>query len=284
MIFGDVVPAGRLTQTFYPSHFINDVSMFEMNVRPGPSAFPPGTSPGRTNRFYTGTPVFPFGFGLSYTTFVVSAPSGPATLPLGPVRDFLAGAGAARRAAKLAELEADAEASAALLAEEKEAAGNLAARLAVLFPPHPRPLVAEYSVNVTNVGDYDADYSALGFLIPPGAGQNGVPLQQLFGFQRVHVPKGQTVTVWLGLSATDLTQVLPLPGEDRTVTTSYAGAVPPTGPYGLAERTRHMLAVDGFRVARVPVAGEYRIRIGVRGPGIDAEKEVPETVFTVVDA
>jgi hypothetical protein len=34
-----------------------------MNVRPGPSVWPPFTSPGRTYRFYTGTPVFEFGFG-----------------------------------------------------------------------------------------------------------------------------------------------------------------------------------------------------------------------------
>lgn len=32
-------------------------------VRPGPSAFPPYSNPGRTHRFYTGTPVLPFGFG-----------------------------------------------------------------------------------------------------------------------------------------------------------------------------------------------------------------------------
>jgi hypothetical protein len=39
------------------------VSMFEMNMRPGPSVWPPGTSPGRTYRFYTGETVLPFGFG-----------------------------------------------------------------------------------------------------------------------------------------------------------------------------------------------------------------------------
>jgi hypothetical protein len=284
ILFGDVVPSGRLTQTFYPAHFITDVSMFDMNMRPGPSAFPPGTNPGRTNRFYTGTPIFPFGFGLSYTTFVVSSPSGPETIPLAPVREYLSAAGEARRAAKLAELEEDEEAYATLAPAEKEAAGNMAASLAVLFPPRPAPLVASYSVNVTNTGDYDADYSVLGFLIPPQAGQNGVPLQQLFGFQRVHVPKGQTVTVWLGLSATDLTQVVPLPGESRAVSTSFERAVPPPGKWGKAESTRAMLEVGGFRVTRVPVVGDYRIRIGVRGPGIDAEKEVPETAFRVVDA
>jgi hypothetical protein len=29
----------------------------------------------------------------------------------------------------------------------------------------------------------------------------------VFGFQRVHVPAGQTVQVWLGVTARDLTQV-----------------------------------------------------------------------------
>ena len=46
-----------------------------------------------------------------------------------------------------------------------------------------------------------------GFITPPGAGQNGVPLQFLFGFQRVYVPAGQTVQVWLGVQARHLTQV-----------------------------------------------------------------------------
>ena len=43
----------------------------------------------------------------------------------------------------------------------------------------------------------------LGFLVPPGAGQNGVPLQTLFGFERVHVPAGQSVTVNLYPEMTD---------------------------------------------------------------------------------
>lgn len=58
------------------------------------------------------------------------------------------------------------------------------------------PLVS-YSVNVTNTGKMDADDVVLGFLVPPGAGVNGVPLQSLYAFNRVHVPAGKTVTVEL---------------------------------------------------------------------------------------
>ncbi|MBD5358959.1 MAG: glycoside hydrolase family 3 protein [Bacteroides sp.] len=56
VIAGDYNPAGRLPVTFYAS--TNDLPDFEdysMN--------------NRTYRFFTGTPLYPFGHGLSYTTF-----------------------------------------------------------------------------------------------------------------------------------------------------------------------------------------------------------------------
>eukprot|EP01126_Amoeba_proteus_P045002 TRINITY_DN5024_c0_g3_i5.p1 TRINITY_DN5024_c0_g3~~TRINITY_DN5024_c0_g3_i5.p1 ORF type:complete len:116 (+),score=24.26 TRINITY_DN5024_c0_g3_i5:167-514(+) len=81
------------------------------------------------------------------------------------------------------------------------------------------PPLFTYEVTVTNNGGWDADDVVLGFLIPPGAGKDGVPLQTLFGFERVNVPKGESVTVFLYPSLLDFTQVnvsgerLPVAGE-----------------------------------------------------------------------
>ena len=52
-----------MTQTWYDANFITKCSFFDMNMRPK------DVCPGRTYRFYTGSPVFKFGEGLSYSTF-----------------------------------------------------------------------------------------------------------------------------------------------------------------------------------------------------------------------
>ena len=68
-------------------------------------------------------------------------------------------------------------------------------------------------------GTVDSDDVLLGFLKPPGAGVNGVPLQTLFGFERVFVRAGATVQVHIYPELTQFTHVqangtrVALPGE-----------------------------------------------------------------------
>lgn len=163
VLVGRRSPAGRLVQTWYPQAFQNQISIFDMNLRPGPSAWPRpdcpppydrclnGTNPGRTYRFYRGEPVLDFGFGLSYSTFRYDLAVAPTSFSLPDA------------------------------------------------PEHRRSKLqaATYAVNVTNEGAAAADDVVLGFLEPPSAGQDGLPLKSLFAFERIHLEPNQTTTVWL---------------------------------------------------------------------------------------
>jgi beta-glucosidase len=60
VLFGDYNPAGRLPVTFYRT--VKDLPPFEEYAMKG-----------RTYRYFTGIPLYPFGYGLSYTTFAYSA-------------------------------------------------------------------------------------------------------------------------------------------------------------------------------------------------------------------
>jgi beta-glucosidase len=70
VLFGDYNPAGRLPVTFYK----------------GANQLPPFTDysmKGRTYRFFQGEPLYPFGFGLSYTSFAYSGLAVPKQVKAG---------------------------------------------------------------------------------------------------------------------------------------------------------------------------------------------------------
>ena len=58
VLFGAYNPTGKLAATMYPPEYVDQIALTEMGLTVGP---------GRTHMFYTGTPEFAFGSGLSYT-------------------------------------------------------------------------------------------------------------------------------------------------------------------------------------------------------------------------
>ena len=60
VLFGTYNPSGKLAATMYPPDYINQLPLTDMSLT---------TPPGRTHLFYTGTPEYAFGDGLSYTTW-----------------------------------------------------------------------------------------------------------------------------------------------------------------------------------------------------------------------
>ncbi|HKK47364.1 MAG TPA: glycoside hydrolase family 3 C-terminal domain-containing protein, partial [Balneolaceae bacterium] len=70
VLFGDYNPGGRLPVTFYES--IDDVPTFTDY-----------SMDGRTYKYFEGTPFYPFGYGLSYTTFTYSDLQLPDTVSSG---------------------------------------------------------------------------------------------------------------------------------------------------------------------------------------------------------
>jgi len=164
-IFGENAPAGRLPYTIYPGEFVNQVSMFDMNMRPNATA---GT-PGRTYRFYTGTPVYPFGSGMSYTTFSVSFDSDPIEIRYEDVQN------------------------------------NLGDDVTSSWAYEP---LANITITVTNTGSVTSDYVALGYVVPPDAGKDGNPIKYLVGFSRLHDMKpGEKRTVSFPVTTHDISMV-----------------------------------------------------------------------------
>eukprot|EP00054_Salpingoeca_dolichothecata_P016810 m.99173 g.99173 ORF g.99173 m.99173 type:complete len:931 (+) comp22155_c0_seq2:48-2840(+) len=179
VLAGDVSPAGRLTTTVYPVSYVRErPTIMDMNLRPQNGV------PGITYLYYSGPTLWPFGWGLSYTTF-----------------SFVAGTTV---------LESSTSEWQQAWHEERAKQGQQIAS----------PI--SYEVNVTNTGSVVSDVVVLGFLSSASPDPEQQPLKELFGFDRVSQLKpGQTVSVRFYMPPSVLAQVNQL-GQHEFVPGNYA--------------------------------------------------------------
>ncbi|KAL7151094.1 hypothetical protein ABFS83_04G008000 [Erythranthe nasuta] len=157
VLFGSHNPGGKLPMTWYPQEYLNNLPMTTMDMRSNPSR----NYPGRTYRFYKGPVVYPFGHGMSYTSFAHAVAGDAPTVVSVPVdgrhhhlyNDTAFSGGAVR-----------------------------------VTHARCKGLSLSVGVDVKNTGSRDGSHTLLVFASPPGGGW--APHKQLVAFEKVRVAAG----------------------------------------------------------------------------------------------
>ncbi|GJV37686.1 beta-D-xylosidase 1-like protein [Tanacetum coccineum] len=164
VLFGTTNPGGKLPMTWYPQEYLAKVPMTNMGMR----ADPAHNYPGRTYRFYKGPVIYPFGHGLSYTSFRNSIAQAPTLLSVPMLSVHL----------------------------ENNNATTLTNGVRV---SHTKcsALYTALHIDVENTGTMDGTHTVMVFSSPPEG--KWATNKQLVAFQKVHVVAGGLQRVALDL-------------------------------------------------------------------------------------
>ncbi|KAJ0980001.1 hypothetical protein J5N97_015475 [Dioscorea zingiberensis] len=196
VVYGTYNPGGRLPVTWYEGDYVWKLPMTSMPLRPVDEL----GYPGRTYKFFNGSTIYPFGHGLSYTSFSykVISDQRSVTKKLGC----------------------------------NQHCQPLRYNASAFVPPCHSALVEDLrcddddmniQIAVTNTGTVDGDEVVMLYSSAP-SGIVDAPIKQLIGFQRVFVPAGQTKNATFSLkSCTAL-----------SIVTSSAYLVVPTGEHTIS--------------------------------------------------
>ncbi|XP_057776665.1 probable beta-D-xylosidase 2 [Salvia miltiorrhiza] len=164
VLFGAHNPGGKLPMTWYPQEYLNNLPMTTMDMRANPSK----NYPGRTYRFYKGPVVYPYGYGLSYTTFKHTIAKAPKvlTIPMGGAH--------------------------------RPNSTTFSNKLVRVAHASCKNLTLRVHVDVENTGSRHGTHTLLVFASPPGGG-DWAPQKQLVAFQTLGIPAGGKQRVALGV-------------------------------------------------------------------------------------
>lgn len=156
--------------TWYPQEYTS-ILMTDMRMRPDPAS----GYPGRTYRFYTGTPVFRFGYGLSYSKYSYEFASAGQTSVI-----FMN------------------KTQATLRSVEHLQSGDISYDISNLRHEHCKKLEFTTKVRVSNHGPMDGNHSILMFLRTSDV-SGGKLMKRLIAFENVSIKDGEYVHVEFGL-------------------------------------------------------------------------------------
>ncbi|KAF6172219.1 hypothetical protein GIB67_024841 [Kingdonia uniflora] len=178
VIFGNYNPGGRLPITWYPADYVDKIPMTSMQLRPLSDL----GYPGRTYKFYNGSTVYPFGYGLSYTKFTYTIRSAPKLVTFNLARlqkcrpiDFSDGQ----------KLDCP-----AILVEESKC----------------REII-KIGLMVRNTGPKDGAHVVFLYTVPP-SNIAGTPIKRLVAFKRVFLRAGESQPVIFNLNACKIFSII----------------------------------------------------------------------------